>query len=79
MSFNAAVKGVNQGKPLATSNADDIFVNTSFNVDDPGNPHGVIITLSSSTRLPVAANNIFELLNSGNHRNKVYTIIIHVV
>lgn len=78
-SYNAAVGASteNQWRPLPSNTKDDnnIFVKTNFNVDDPGNPQGVIITLSTSVRLPAAANNIFELLRCGSRRNKVHRII----
>lgn len=57
-------------------NGENILVKTSFNVDDPGHPHGVIITVATSLKLPVPPNDVYEFLYSGSNRSKV-DLIFH--
>ncbi|WOH04215.1 hypothetical protein DCAR_0623624 [Daucus carota subsp. sativus] len=71
-SYNEAVRGSTEShwQPLPTTNGENILVKTSFNVDDPGHPHGVVITVATSLRLNIPPNDVFEFLCSGSNRSK---------
>ncbi|XP_074369602.1 homeobox-leucine zipper protein ROC7-like [Apium graveolens] len=77
-SYNEAVRGSteNHWQPLPTTNGKNILVKTSFNVDNPGHPRGVIITVATSLKLPVPPLDVFEFLNSGSNRSK-WDILSH--
>lgn len=79
-SYNEAVRASaeNHWRPLPTLNGENILVKTSCNVDDPGHPHGVIITVATSVKLHVPPNDVFEFLSSGSNRSKV-DLIFHAL
>ncbi|XP_074343336.1 homeobox-leucine zipper protein ROC1-like isoform X1 [Apium graveolens] len=77
-SYNEAVRGSteNHWQPLPTTNGENILVKTSFNVDNPGHPHGVIITVATSLKLPVPLIDVFKFPNYGSNRSK-WDILSH--
>lgn len=61
----------NQWMPLSIHGGEDIFVKTNMNLDAPGTPRGVAVTISTSVWLPIPQNDIFKFLRAGENRFKV--------
>ncbi|XP_059295180.1 homeobox-leucine zipper protein PROTODERMAL FACTOR 2-like [Lycium ferocissimum] len=60
----------NQWMPLGIHGGEDIFVKTSMNLDDPGTPRGVAVTISTSVWVPIPQNDVFQFLRAGANRCK---------
>ncbi|KAK4363886.1 hypothetical protein RND71_015244 [Anisodus tanguticus] len=71
-SYNAIFSSCseNQWMPLPIHGGEDIFVKTSLNLDDPGTPRGVSVSISASVWLPIPQNDVFEFLRAGDNHCK---------
>ncbi|MCD7463234.1 hypothetical protein HAX54_050192 [Datura stramonium] len=71
-SYNAIFSSCseNQWMPLSIHGGEDIYVKTSMNLDDPGTPRGVAVTISTSVWLPIPQHHVFKFLRAGENRFK---------
>lgn len=57
--------------PLPITGEEDTLVKTSLNMDDPGVPQGVAVTIATSIRLHFPQADIFNFLSNAQNRSKV--------
>lgn len=57
---------------VASKNGEDVRVSSRKNLNDPGEPQGVILCAVSSVWLPVSPNVLFDFLRDEARRNEVY-------
>ncbi|KAL2476260.1 Homeobox-leucine zipper protein PROTODERMAL FACTOR 2 [Abeliophyllum distichum] len=71
-SFNANIcsNQENAWRPLPIAGAQDILIKTSLNIDHPGIPCGVSVTIATSLHLHVQQNDVFDFLRCEQNRNK---------
>ncbi|XP_075480747.1 LOW QUALITY PROTEIN: homeobox-leucine zipper protein GLABRA 2 [Primulina tabacum] len=60
----------NSWNKIASKTGDDIRVASRKNVNDPGEPNGVILCAATSVWLPVATNVLFDYLRDENRRKE---------
>ncbi|KAL2496159.1 Homeobox-leucine zipper protein PROTODERMAL FACTOR 2 [Forsythia ovata] len=70
--FNANIcsNQENAWRPLPIAGAQDILIKTSLNIDHPGIPCGVSVTIATSLHLHVQQNDVFDFLRCEQNRNK---------
>ncbi|KAL2496285.1 homeobox-leucine zipper protein PROTODERMAL FACTOR 2-like [Forsythia ovata] len=70
--FNANIcsNQENAWRPLPIAGAQDILIKTSLNIDQPGIPCGVSVTIATSLHLHVQQNDVFDFLRCEQNRNK---------
>lgn len=56
---------------LSGTGADDVRVMTRKSIDDPGRPHGIVLSAATSFWLPVPPKRIFDFLRDENSRSEV--------
>ncbi|KAL3503456.1 hypothetical protein ACH5RR_037905 [Cinchona calisaya] len=71
-SYNANMSSYSENpwRLLPIISAEDILVKTSFNLDDPGSPHGVSVTIATSVWLQIPQKDVFNFLCNTNNRKK---------
>ncbi|CAI9784189.1 unnamed protein product [Fraxinus pennsylvanica] len=71
-SFNANIcsNQENKWRQLPIEGAQDILIKTSLNVDNPGVPRGVSVTIATSLHLHVRQRDVFDFLRCDQNRNK---------
>ncbi|XP_038902649.1 homeobox-leucine zipper protein HDG2-like isoform X1 [Benincasa hispida] len=55
---------------LSGTGADDVRVMTRKSIDDPGRPHGIVLSAATSFWLPVPPKRIFDFLRDENSRSE---------
>ncbi|KAJ0436595.1 putative homeobox-leucine zipper protein GLAB [Helianthus annuus] len=75
-SFGRALGGSSDHtwKKIPSKTGYDIRVASRMNLNDPGEPLGVILCAVSSIWLPVSHAVLFDFLRDDNQRNEVYMI-----
>lgn len=68
---NVTACSENMWMPLPISGGENTLVKTSLNMDDPGVPQGVAVTIATSERLDFPHADIFIFLSNAQTRNKV--------
>ena len=74
LSFCRAVgaSSINTWTKIASKTGEDVRIASRKNLNDPGEPIGVIITAVSSLWLPLSPNVIFDFLRDDKHRHEVH-------
>uniref|UniRef100_A0A803NZV3 START domain-containing protein n=1 Tax=Cannabis sativa TaxID=3483 RepID=A0A803NZV3_CANSA len=65
-----AASSYNTWTKVSSKTGDDIRITSRKNMNDPGEPLGLILCAVSSVWLPVSANVLFDFLRDENHRNE---------